>query len=492
MTDITNLEPELLWKHFEEIRKVPRASKHEERIREYITNFAIGHNLVYKSDKVGNIVISKPATSGLESKPTVVLQSHMDMVCEKNADKAHDFSKDPLSFKMDGDWLKADGTTLGADNGIGLCASLAILESGDVKHGPIEALFTIDEETGLTGAFALSNDMLKGRLMLNLDSEELGAIYVGCAGGGDSSIRLPLKREAPEGSPVRVAVKGLRGGHSGVDIHEQRGNAIKLLARLLWDSATRHDFALADIKGGNLRNAIPREAEAVVFAANPDPMMNDLMTEANAIQAELQKVDPDFRLEVSALKPGEAPKAVLDAGSSLKVIGLLNGLPHGVLAMSLDIPGLVETSCNLAVVGIEPAQGGTGDGSGGEVLKVQMSSRSSIGTRLRQSRDTIKSIAVMTGADVQEGDAYPGWKPNLDSPLLKTVAGVYQNMLGKEPARKAIHAGLETGVIGERFPGMDMVSIGPDIKYPHSPDERVSIPSVATFYKAVLKVLESV
>ena len=479
MTSILDLEPKIVWKHFDEIRKIPRCSKHEEKIREYIVNFAKQHGLEYQVDKAGNVVVRKPASSGMENKPMVVLQAHMDMVCEKNKDVDHDFSKDPIKVKIEGEWVTAEGTTLGADDGIGVATALAILEDKNLKHPPIEALFTVDEETGLTGAFALEKDFLKGRTMINLDSEEFGIIYVGCAGGGDSTIKLAVKKEkVPDGMKVmHVFVKGLKGGHSGCDIHEQRGNAIKILARILWKVKKEMEIRIIDISGGDKHNAIPREAEATVAVENAERFKEIVNSEAKDILEEIKPVDPDMKVEISEAKGEEG----LDKKSSYKVIDLLYALPHGVLAMSYDIPDLVETSTNLAKVRLE-----------GDKVTVVMSSRSSTKTELQATRDRIRAIAELAGAEVEEGSTYPGWKPNLDSKILKIAKEVFKEMFGKEPEIKAIHAGLETGVIGEKFPGMDMISIGPDVRNPHTPDEKVHIGSVEKFYRYVAKILEKV
>ncbi|RLF54616.1 MAG: cytosol nonspecific dipeptidase [Thermoplasmata archaeon] len=479
MKSILDLEPKIVWKHFDEIRKIPRCSKHEEKIREHIVNFAKRHNLEYQVDKVGNVVVRKPASKGMEDRPMVVLQSHMDMVCEKNKDVVHDFSKDPIKVKIDGEWVKAEGTTLGADDGIGVATALAILEEKDLKHPPIEALFTVDEETGLTGAFAIEKDFLKGRVMINLDSEDFGVIYIGCAGGGDSTIRLPVKKEAIKGGMeiFEISITGLRGGHSGCDIHEQRGNAIKILARILWKVKKEMRIQILDISGGDKHNAIPREARAVVAVEDGKRFREIVEAESKDILEEIKPVDPNMKVSVTPSKGEES----LDIESSGKTIDLLYALPHGVLAMSYDIPDLVETSTNLAKVRLE-----------GDKVVIVMSSRSSSKTELQATRDRIRAIATLAGAEVEEGSSYPGWKPNLDSKILKIAKDVFKELFGKEPEVKAIHAGLETGVIGEKFPGMDMISIGPDVRNPHSPDEKVRIDSVRDFYKYVTKILENI
>ena len=482
MSVIENLEPKLLWKHFDEIRKIPHCSKHEDKIRNYILDFAKQHGLKSKTDKPGNVVILKPASSGMKDRPVVILQSHMDMVCEKNSDVDHDFAKDPIKLKLNGDILTADGTTLGADDGIGVATTLAILEDTTLKHGSIEALFTVDEETGLTGAFALESNMLTGKIMLNIDSEDFGVITVGCAGGGDSKISLPLKTQPTVGNVVNMLIKisGLRGGHSGVDAHEQRGNAVKLLARILWKTSQNHDFYLTDIKGGDKHNAIPRESNAKVSISRTDKnkFISDLKAEEKDILEEIKPIDPNFKMEIKDI---EKLDTALSKDSQVKLLNLLHGLPHGVDKMSYDITGLVETSTNLATVSLE-----------GNNALIGLSSRSSIKSALQDFRDRIHAIAMLSGAKVTEETPYPGWKPNLKSNLLSLSKKVFSEMYGEESTVEAIHAGLECGIIGEKFPGMDMISIGPTIKYPHSPEEQVNISTVDKFYKYVLKILETI
>lgn len=482
MSVIENLEPKAVWKHFDEIRKIPRCSKQEEKIRKYLIDFAKKNNLKIKTDKPGNVVILKPASPGMEKKPTVILQGHMDMVCEKNSDVKFDFSKDPINLKLKGDILTADGTTLGADNGIGLAISLAILEDKKLKHGPIEALFTVDEETGLTGAFAIESGMLDGKILLNLDSEDFGIITVGCAGGGGSNIDLPVKTQKSDGNmqSITVKVSGLRGGHSGVDIHEQRGNAIKLLGRMLWEAQNNSKFCISEIKGGDKHNAIPREAYAkiAIDSSEKNKLITTLKTEEKNILGEIKPIDPNFKLEV---QDAEKIQTTLTNESQTKVLNLLHSLPHGVDKMSYDIPHLVETSTNLATIAFKENN-----------AMIHLSTRSSIKTALQDLRDRINAVAKLSGAKVTEDQPYPGWKPNLDSKILKLSKKIFQDMYGKEPKVEAIHAGLECGILGEKFLGMDMISIGPTIKYPHSPEEQVHVSTVAKFYKYILKILEEV
>jgi dipeptidase D len=479
LTDILDKEPKLLWKHFNEIRKIPRCSKHEERIREYVENFAKTQNLACNTDVAGNIVISKPASPGYEEKPVLVLQGHLDMVCEKNSDKDFNFDTDPIGLIIDGDWLTADGTSLGADNGIGVAATLAILEDENIKCGAIEGLFTIDEETGLTGAFQLNSDFLIGRTMLNLDSEEWGSIYVGCAGGGDTELQLPIETGTAKGDKgIMLKIAGLRGGHSGVDINEQRGNAIKIIARLLTKARKAVDFQISELSGGSKRNAIPREcfARIAINSDDIDPFKKAVEAEANDISFEIKPIDPDFQVKFEDI---DLPTKVLNNDSGKKVLDLLNAIPHGVLAMNFDIPDLVETSTNLAIVSTQD-----------DKITLSMSTRSSVTSALEAGRSMIRSIAELAGATVKQDTPYPGWKPNMDSKILKLTKDIYTDILGKPPGITAIHAGLECGIIGEKFSGMDMISIGPELKYPHSPEEKVDIVTVKHFYDLVLKIME--
>jgi dipeptidase D len=480
---LANLEPGHVWKHFDKIRAIPRPSGHEEQIRKHLLAFATEQKLQTSADTAGNVVIRVPATRGHEKAPTVVLQGHMDMVCEKNKDVQFDFMKDPIQLVVEGEWLKAKGTTLGSDNGVGLAAALALVDDGDAVHGPLEILATVDEETGLTGASDLDGAMLKGKTLINLDTEEIGAVYIGCAGGGGSTITLPVKtKPVPDGREViQVKITGLRGGHSGVDIHEQRGNAIKALARILWKVSRKYTLTLVDFSGGGVHNAIPREASAtcVVAASALNRVKKAIDEEARVIKTEWAAVDPGFKLEVMPAKPH--PAEMMAKRSHVAVLHLLLALPHGVERMSSDVPGLVETSTNLATVGTKDRQ-----------IVIGTSTRSSVASALQALRDRIRAASELAGAKVEEGKTYPGWKPNLESKVLEVTKRTHERVFGKAPKLKAIHAGLECGIIGEKVPGMDMVSIGPQIEWPHSPDERVNIPSVKQFYtllKAVLKEL---
>ncbi|MEJ2637582.1 MAG: aminoacyl-histidine dipeptidase [Calditrichia bacterium] len=474
---IEGLKPQLLWEHFYEISQIPRCSKEEEKVRDHIVKVAQRNNFEYKMDKVGNVVVKKPATPGMENKPGVVLQGHLDMVCEKNKDTKHDFKKDPITLVRDGDWMTADGTTLGSDNGIGVAAALAVMESKEIKHGPLEFLFTLDEETGLTGATEIAKDMLDGRLLLNMDSEEDGALYIGCAGGKDCEIFLnPDTEKVPGGfKAVQVKLSGLVGGHSGLNINEGRGNAIKLLTRFLWKVLPQVGGRLGSFEGGSKHNAIPREAEAVVFL--PSDKIGDLKTIAKEydqiFREEFKSTDPNMTLSI--LESGfDAPKEMFTSQLHNRLLNLLYTIPHGVLAMSHAIPGLVETSTNLAVVSIMNNK-----------ISILTSQRSSVGSALTGLHDMVRACGFQAGAEVYGGGGYPAWKPNPDSPLLHQAKETYKKLFGKEPEVKAIHAGLECGIIGDKFPGMDMISFGPTIEGAHSPDERVQISTVEKFWKFV-------
>lgn len=478
---LSGLEPKALWKHFEKFLSIPHCSGNETQIGEYLLSFAKSKDLEAVRDEAGNVVVRIPATPGHEDAETIVLQGHMDMVGEKNSDLDFDFAKDSILPEIEGEWLTAKGTTLGADNGIGLAAALAISETPDSVHGPIEILATVDEEVGLTGAGKLQPGFLKGMTMLNLDSEELGAAYIGCAGGGDTKIKLPVSMvDAPAGTKAyTLKVSGLRGGHSGIDIIEQRGNAIKVLARILARATRNQPCHLVEIRGGNKRNAIPREAFAqlMVLETAVEELAKLVDEELSRIAIELGGREKDLSV---AIEPSDSNhSSVMDENSQNTLLDFLISVPHGVDAMSYDIEGLVETSNNLATIT-----------TGGREVVIGLSTRSSIKSALLALRDRIAATARLAGAEVEEDEPYPGWMPNLDSKILKVVKDVHAKIFGKEPEMKAIHAGLECGIIGEKFPGMDMVSFGPWIEHPHSPEERVNIPSVESFYKLLLAVLE--
>ncbi len=481
MSFVSDLEPKALWQHFDRILEIPRGSKNEAKIREYVIGVAEKNGLTYKVDGAGNVVVRKPGTAGHERSSATVLQAHLDMVNEKNSDLDFDFDKDAIKPQMDGEYLKASGTTLGSDNGIGIAAMLAVMDADDIEHGPLELLFTIDEETGLTGASSLASDMLEGKRLLNLDSEEEGVLTIGCAGGADSQIRLPLSEvAAPAGAAaVRVKLIGLKGGHSGIDIHLQRGNAVKLLTRALYAVSLRKPFLLADLRAGNKHNAIPREAVAVAVLPEGegaiDAFRAGMEKELKAIADEYRPAEPDLKFEIGAAGP---PDRVWDEASTAKVMCLVTGLPHGVASMSYDIEGLVETSTNLAIVA--PADGR---------LNISMSTRSSVASALEALRQRIQATATLAGAEVEQEGGYPGWQPDMSSRVLEVLKGLHKEVLGTEPEVGAVHAGLECGIIGEKFPGMDMISFGPQIEFPHSPDERVKIATVGGFYNLLKATL---
>ncbi len=480
--DITALNPQSVWKYFHEITQVPRPSKKEGKILEYLINFAKQHGLTYKQDEVGNLVISKPATPGYEGRETVVLQSHVDMVCEKNAGTEHDFDNDPIRTVIDGDWLRADGTTLGADNGIGCAAELAILAANDIEHGPIECLFTVDEETGMTGAMGLKPGFFEGKILLNLDSEDEGELFIGCAGGmGVIAEFEPEYQPAPADlTYLQVKVFGLKGGHSGGDIHVGLGNANKVLTRFLYALQAHVEWSLASITGGNLHNAIPREAQAVFGIKPADKATVEALAAKlrGDVKAELLRVDPNVDLTLEAVA---APAEVIDQCTKVRLIGALYACPHGVLGMSHELENLVETSNNLASIKLV-------DGK----IRVETSQRSSTESLRNSTSEMVKSVFDLAGAKARIRDPYPGWKPNADSPILKVAAEAYRRLFDREPAVKAIHAGLECGLILDVFPGLDMVSFGPTLRDVHSPAERIEIKTVDLWWRHLLEVLKSI
>jgi len=481
---LESLEPKLLWQHFDTIRKTPRPSKHEEKIIEVVKSWAADRNLELVQDTAGSLSIKVPATAGHENAPIVVLQGHLDMVCEKNSDVEHDFMTEGINVEVDGDWVQAQGTTLGADNGIGVAAGMAVADDPNVIHGPLEILCTVDEETGLTGAKDLDPAIVKGRIMLNLDTEEDGAIYIGCAGGSDSVGTLKTaRRMASLGSiPAKVSVTGLRGGHSGLNIIENRGNAIKLTTRVLLAAIDKGiDLDFVSIEGGSKHNAIPRECFAVIRVDEGQIDKFKSVTEkcTSDFLEEFEASDPDLAVTFEILEDDDGFLQVLNVHARDRLLRTLSAMPHGVLSMSRDVPGLVETSNNLAVVTNE-----------GDHAKIMVSYRSSIMPALYAVRRQIDSIFRQAGADVHIDDAYPGWKPNPSSPIVQKTAEVYKTLFGENAELKAIHAGLECGLLIEKIPDMDVVSIGPQIENAHSPEEKVQISSVQKFYKHLTALLE--
>lgn len=476
------LKPTSVFHYFDEVCQVPRPSKHEEKIRAYLLAFAEKHSLEVKTDEAGNVLIKKPATPGMESLKTVILQSHIDMVCEKNGDVVHDFLNDSIQTYVDGEWLKAKGTTLGADNGIGIATQLAVLAADDIQHGPIECLFTVDEETGLTGAFALKEGFMEGDILINLDSEDEGELFIGCAGGANTTAEFAYQTiDAPQDYFFfRVAIKGLSGGHSGDDINKNRANANKLLVRFLTQLQAKYDFYLCHIDGGNLHNAIPREAEALcaVPMKYKEPVRIDMNIYTAEIENEYSVTEPNLRTELSSESP--VAKAI-DRQVVKNLLKSVYAVHNGVYAMSQDMEGLVETSSNLASIKMEEG-----------CIRIVTSQRSSILSSRQDMSEMIRSAFELGGAKVTTGDGYPGWKPNPSSDILRVAVESYKRLFGVEPKVKAIHAGLECGLFLEKYPSLDMFSTGPTLRGVHSPDERMHIPSVDKFWQHLLDVLAHV
>jgi dipeptidase D len=481
MQKITELQPGAVWIYFEEILAIPRISKREEKIIQYLEAFAAEHKLECQRDRVGNVLISKPATPGMESRKGVVLQSHLDMVGEKNASVDHDFSSDPIQPTIEKRWVKAKGTSLGADDGIGIAASLAILASDRIKHGPLECLFTVDEESGMTGAFGLQPGFIKGSVLLNLDSEDEGEIFIGCAGGIDTvaNLRLKKKRVGRNSVALKVSVGGLQGGHSGDEIHKGLGNSIKILNRFLWNADQRFKIRLAHLEGGKARNAIPREAEAVITMPSKIQELFRVYFEsfAGIVSKELEVAEPDL---VMTLERVDLPDFVIRRKQQNKLFNTLYACPHGVVSMSQEIPGLVETSTNLASVRHRDE----------EFLEIVTSQRSSVESAKRDIADRMLSLFTLLGARVRHSDGYPGWRPNLESQVLRISKDVYRDLFKTEPEVKAIHAGLECGLFLQKYPDLDMISFGPTIKGAHTPEERIEIETVGKFWKFLLELLE--
>lgn len=474
-----DLRPAVVFHYFDEVCQVPRPSKKEEKIRAYLLDFAKKHNLEAKTDEAGNVLIKKAASAGMENLKTVILQSHIDMVCEKNKDTEHNFETDPIQTYIDGEWLRAKGTTLGADNGIGVATELAVLASDDIKHGPIECLFTVDEETGLTGAFALKEGFMNGDILLNLDSEDDGELFIGCAGGANTTAIYPFPTEkAPQGwFFFRVSVKGLTGGHSGDDINKNRANANKLLNRFLVQTMQKYGMRLADIEGGNLHNAIPREAHALcaVPMEYKEAVRVDLNIFISEIENEYSATEPNLAMDLESEAPVEY---VMEQKAMERFLLSIYAVHHGVYAMSQDIPGLVETSSNLASIKVC-------DGT----IKVVTSQRSSILSSRKDMSQMVSAAFILGGATVTTGEGYPGWKPNPSSEILKIAVESYKKLFGVEPKVKAIHAGLECGLFLQKYPSLDMVSFGPTLRGVHSPDERMLIPTVEKFWNHLLDIL---
>jgi dipeptidase D len=476
---LADLKPSSIWRHFEQLLKIPRCSGNEGSAADYVVSQAKRLGLSWTKDQAGNVIVRKPARQGRERAETIVVQAHLDMVCEKNSDVRHDFFRDPIEAEIRDGWVRAKGTTLGADNGIGVASALALMEETSVVHGPLEFLFTVDEETGLTGARSVQPGSLNGKYLINVDSEEEGTYTIGCAGGADSEITIPLARKKPRiKTAYELKIAGLRGGHSGLDINQGRANALKLLARILVRAASRFPLELVRIEGGNKRNAIPREGRAVFLldSTEADAFRAFLRTAGEEIRAEYGSVEKDLEFSLCELNRREEP---LSARSQRILTDFLLACPHGVLRMHPDIPGLVESSTNLAIIHCTRTR-----------AEIVCNSRSSVGPALDASRQAIKSLADLAGASIRQPEGYPGWAPNLQSPLLDKLKKVYRRIFGKEVEVVAVHAGLECGLFGEKFPGLDMISVGPTIKHPHSPDEAAEIKSVENFWTLLTTALQ--
>jgi dipeptidase D len=472
-----------IWQYFEEICRIPRPSKKEEKICAYIRQFADDQRLACKQDKAGNILISKPATPGKEHKPTVILQSHVDMVCEKDSSVRHNFNTDPIDHYIDGDWMKARGTTLGADDGIGVAAMLAVLADPDIAHGPIEALFTVDEETGLTGAKALQAGFLTGKILINLDSEDEGELFIGCAGGIDTVATFKYEHNEipPNSIAYKLAISGMTGGHSGDDINKRRGNAIKILNHLLLDSSSLFGISIYRFEGGNLRNAIPREATAIIVVDNHyrTDFEQYCASESQLWKEALISTSPGFRFTI---EPCDMPTHIMDIVNQSCLLNSLALCPSGVISMSETMPGLVSTSTNIASVKFV----------GKKKIAITTSQRSDREEAKMSINKRVRRIFAMMEAEVISSDGYPGRTPNPESPILETTKVAYWELFGRKPVVKAIHAGLELGLFLEKYPRLDMISFGPTIKNAHSPSEQLHIPSVKQFSDLLLKVLEDV
>ena len=478
---IKDLEPKALWSNFYSLTCCPRPSKHEEAVRDFLVKWAKDKKIDCRVDKVGNIIMTKPATKGMEKRRPVVLQAHMDMVPQARAGKVHDFLKDPIETKIVEDWVYACDTTLGADDGLGVAAIMAVFESKTIKHGPLEALITTDEETGMTGAFGLKANELKGEFLLNLDSETEGELYVGCAGGVDATLNIPYSTEkAPKGyCAYKLSFGGLKGGHSGMEINTGRANVNKLMFRhLRW--VAECGLRLISISGGNMRNAIPRDAEAVIAfpKEHTDCILAEFDKVAGWVKKELASVEPDFFMKYEKVR---MTQNVISDADTQKIINLMMVAPNGVIRMSRDMEGLVETSLNLAIVKTT-----------GKNFTVQALLRSSVDTAKDALAERLVCLAEMAGGTCKLTGAYPGWKPNMQSPLLKTMKQTYKKLYKKEPAVVAIHAGLECGLLGGKYPDMDMISFGPTLQSPHSPDERANIPSSKKFFDFLVAALEAI
>ena len=481
--EILNLEPKALWKHFYSLTQIPRPSKKEAKVIEFMKKFGEDLGLETIVDEVGNVIIKKPAMPGMENKKGIILQGHLDMVPQKNADTEHDFENDPIDAYVDGEWVTAKGTTLGADNGMGVAAAMAVLEAKDLEHGPIEALFTIDEETGMTGAENLKQGLLDGEILLNMDSEDEGELYIGCAGGVNTNATLTYEeQETPDDvTAYKIAVKGLKGGHSGLDINLGRGNANKIMNALLMTAADKFGLKVAELQGGSLRNAIPRESFATVVVPNEHKdKFEKFVEEFKAIaKDEFNDTEPDLDITLETLE--EKPAKVMSDEAQNSMFKAVAEAPNGVIAMSESVEGIVETSTNLAIVNAK-------DGK----LEIATLQRSLVDADRDKIAEQMRKVFSEAGLIPVSNGVYPGWKPNPDSVILKEMKEIYNNKFGKVPEVKVIHAGLECGLLGAIYPNWDMISFGPTIRFPHSPDEKVNIATVQKFWDFLVETLKNV
>ncbi len=481
-SNLSGLNPSALWKNFESLCDIPHPSKKEGKIIEFMKNFGENLGLETIVDDIGNVIIRKQATPGMENKKGVVLQGHLDMVPQKNSDTDHDFEKDPISAYVDGEWVTAKGTTLGADNGIGVAAAMSVLESNDLVHGLIEGLFTIDEETGMTGAFGLKPGLLKGDILLNMDSEDEGELYVGCAGGTNANMSFKYSEElVPANSTAyKLNLTGLKGGHSGLDIPLGRGNANKLIFRFMRYAANKFGLRLAEVNAGSLRNAIPREAFATVVVSTDkaSDFEASLKEYKNIYKNELKSVEPNLSF---TFETTDMPSGVIDADTQNRLFNAIYACPNGVIRMRNDMEGLVETSINLSIIK-----------SVDQTITIQCLLRSSVDSAKDDLENMVESVFQLAGADIIFDGQYPGWKPNMNSEILKVMQDVYNNKYGKIPKIMGIHAGLECGILGSGYPHWDMISFGPTIRFPHSPDEKVNIETVGKFWDFLVETLKNV
>ncbi|MEI8114580.1 MAG: aminoacyl-histidine dipeptidase [Bacteroidia bacterium] len=482
--EISKLNPVELWENFYQLTRIPRPSHHEEQIRKYLVDFGKGLGLETVQDKSGNVIIRKPATPGMEKCKGVILQGHLDMVPQKNSDKDHDFAKDPIETVIDGEWVRANGTTLGSDNGIGVAAAMAVLASKDLAHGPVEGLFTATEETGMDGAIGLEAGWLKGSILINMDSEDEGELYVGCAGGEDANVKFNYTEVPVPADSIgfKLNVTGLKGGHSGVDIHLGRGNSNKIFFRILKEAYKVCGMRLSSINGGSLRNAIPRETFGIVTVpyATADKLVGLVAGMTNVIKRELSVTEPTIKIELSKT---EMPVSLVDEKTQISLTHAIVACPNGVIRMSDTMAGLVETSTNLAIVKSD---------SEAKTISIACLMRSSVDSARAQLGSRMDSVFTLAGAEVKLAGGYPGWKPNMESPILKLMLKIYENKFGRIPEIRAIHAGLECGILGGTYPNWDMISLGPTIRFPHSPDEKVNIESVSKFWDFLIETLKNI